>query len=110
MQNDERSLKDIRNAVLTKDPSSDTVKTSDENELRRTLQSLACGKVRVLSKRPKGRDIEDDDSFVFNHDFQHKLMRIKINQVQWKESVKNYIKSVVHWFNCIIINIFSFLV
>ncbi|KAI2798019.1 hypothetical protein RDWZM_000379 [Blomia tropicalis] len=95
MQNDERSLKDIRNAVLTKDPSSDTVKTSDENELRRTLQSLACGKVRVLSKRPKGRDIEDDDSFVFNHDFQHKLMRIKINQVQWKESFEENVATQV---------------
>ncbi|KAK9093469.1 hypothetical protein Syun_028380 [Stephania yunnanensis] len=41
----------------------------EDKELRRTLQSLACGKVRVLQKFPKGRDVEDDDYFVFNDDF-----------------------------------------
>ena len=30
----------------------------EDKELRRTLQSLACGKVRVLVKEPKGRDVE----------------------------------------------------
>lgn len=59
----------------------------EENELRRTLQSLACGKIRVLAKNPKGRDVLDTDSFVFDDKFEHKLFRIKINQVQWKETV-----------------------
>ncbi|KAG4945777.1 hypothetical protein JHK87_041784 [Glycine soja] len=57
-------------------------------ELRRTLQSLACGKVRVLQKLPKGRDVEDDDSFVFNEGFTAPLYRIKVNAIQLKETVE----------------------
>ena len=84
----------------------------DEDELKRTLQSLACGKVRVLRKRPEGRDVELDDVFHVNQKFSHKvcgenvgvhvcdfciltlcgglmqLMRIKINQIQMKETVE----------------------
>lgn len=55
-------------------------------ELRRTLQSLACGKARVLHKAPKGREIEDLDQFSYNSDFKNKLFRIKINQIQMKET------------------------
>eukprot|EP00250_Pteridium_aquilinum_P020559 c24859_g8_i3 orf=217-2634(-) len=60
----------------------------EEKELRRTLQSLACGKVRVLSKEPKGRDVEDDDCFLFNTDFVAPLFRIKVNAIQLKETVE----------------------
>lgn len=60
---------------------------SEDGELRRTLQSLACGKARVLAKNPKGKDIEDGDRFICNDDFKHKLFRIKINQIQMKETV-----------------------
>eukprot|EP00069_Balaena_mysticetus_P008600 bmy_19718T0 len=59
-----------------------------DGELRRTLQSLACGKARVLAKNPKGKDIEDGDKFICNDDFKHKLFRIKINQIQMKETVE----------------------
>jgi len=58
----------------------------EDSELRRTLQSLACGKARVLTKNPKGKDIEDGDKFSFNAEFKHQLYRIKINQVQLKET------------------------
>eukprot|EP00118_Oscarella_pearsei_P010943 m.69945 g.69945 ORF g.69945 m.69945 type:complete len:795 (+) comp35648_c0_seq13:32-2416(+) len=58
----------------------------EESELRRTLQSIACGKARVLQKFPKGKDVEEGDSFRFNREFKHKLFRIKINQVQMKET------------------------
>ncbi|XP_026806064.1 cullin-4B [Rhopalosiphum maidis] len=58
----------------------------EDTELRRTLQSLACGKARVLIKSPKGRDIGDLDQFSVNNDFCNKLYRIKINQVQMKET------------------------
>uniref|UniRef100_A0A8C2WCH1 Cullin 4A n=1 Tax=Cyclopterus lumpus TaxID=8103 RepID=A0A8C2WCH1_CYCLU len=58
----------------------------EEEELRRTLQSLACGKARVLNKNPRGKDVEDGDRFNFNNDFKHKLFRIKINQIQMKET------------------------
>jgi cullin-4 len=60
----------------------------EDKELRRTLQSLACGKVRVLQKMPKGRDVEDDDSFVFNDIFTAPLYRIKVNAIQMKETVE----------------------
>ena len=48
---------------------------------------MACGKARVLAKNPKGKDIEDGDKFICNDDFKHKLFRIKINQIQMKETV-----------------------
>ncbi|GKU92580.1 hypothetical protein SLEP1_g6287 [Rubroshorea leprosula] len=60
----------------------------EDKELRRTLQSLACGKVRVLQKLPKGRDVEDDDSFIFNELFSAPLYRIKVNAIQMKETVE----------------------
>lgn len=50
----------------------------DSEELRRTLQGLACGKIRVLRKEPKGRDVNDEDVFHFNDDFSEKLHRIKV--------------------------------
>ncbi|KAF7228402.1 cullin-4B [Nothobranchius furzeri] len=60
----------------------------EDGELRRTLQSLACGKARVLTKIPKSKDVEDGDKFSCNDDFKHKLFRIKINQIQMKETVE----------------------
>lgn len=49
---------------------------------------MACGKARVLIKSPKGKEVEDGDKFFFNGDFKHKLFRIKINQIQMKETVR----------------------
>ncbi|XP_078265425.1 cullin-4A isoform X2 [Rhinoraja longicauda] len=60
----------------------------EDSELKRTLQSLACGKARVLNKLPKGKEVEDGDKLIFNDDFKHKLFRIKINQIQMKETVE----------------------
>jgi len=72
---DELSLEEIRELTAIED-----------GELRRTLQSLACGKARVLQKTPRGKDINDGDKFVYNKDFTHQLFHIKINQVQLKET------------------------
>lgn len=55
-------------------------------ELKRTLQSLACGKVRVITKEPKSKDIDEGDRFMFNEKFKYNLYKIKINQVQLKET------------------------
>nr|XP_054770971.1 cullin-4A-like [Lytechinus pictus] len=79
-EGDNFSLEDIRQATNIED-----------SELRRTLQSLACGKARVILKQPKGREIEDGDKFAFAKDFKHKLFRIKINQVQMKETVEEQV-------------------
>ncbi|KAK5989153.1 Cullin-4A [Cladobotryum mycophilum] len=55
-------------------------------DLDRTLQSLACGKARVLSKHPKGRDVKPTDTFSFNKLFTDPKYRVKINQIQLKET------------------------
>ena len=58
----------------------------EDGELRRTLQSLACGKARVLQKTPRGREVENNDVFAYDCQFTNKLYRIKINQIQMKET------------------------
>jgi cullin 4 len=55
-------------------------------ELERTLQSLACGKSRVLQKSPKGKDVNTTDTFVFNKTFTDPKYRVKINQIQLRET------------------------
>ncbi|KAI6751088.1 hypothetical protein HG530_014002 [Fusarium avenaceum] len=55
-------------------------------DLDRTLQSLACGKSRVLTKHPKGREVKPTDTFTFNKTFTDPKYRVKINQIQLKET------------------------
>lgn len=59
----------------------------EDDELKRTLQSLACGRERVLLKDPKGKDVNDSDTFKFNSKYTSKLYRVRINAIQMKESV-----------------------
>lgn len=56
------------------------------SELKRTLQSLACGKFRVLNKEPRGRDVAATDKFIFNETFNDRLYRIRISQVVFRET------------------------
>jgi cullin-4 len=55
-------------------------------ELQRTLQSLACAKFRILTKHPKSRDVNPTDTFTVNLNFTDPKYRIKINQIQLKET------------------------
>lgn len=55
-------------------------------EVKRTLQSLACAKFKVLTKSPKGRDVNETDSFTYNEKFTDSRFRVKINQIQLKET------------------------
>jgi cullin-4 len=55
-------------------------------ELQRTLQSLACAKFRILTKYPKGREVNPTDTFTVNMNFTDPKYRIKINQIQLKET------------------------
>ncbi|KAI1287352.1 Cullin-4B [Halotydeus destructor] len=80
--NDELTLEDIKQRTAI-----------EETELARTLQSLACGKARVLTKNPKGRDVEAGDKFLYNSEFKNKLFRIKINQIQMKETVEEQVNT-----------------
>ena len=58
----------------------------EDGECRRTLQSLACSKHRVLTKTPKGRDVADTDVFTVNAAFTERLFRVKINSIQLRET------------------------
>ncbi|BGP14809.1 hypothetical protein JCM10213v2_002764 [Rhodosporidiobolus nylandii] len=53
-------------------------------ELKRVLQTLACAKYKVLTKHPKGREINDSDAFSFNAAFTSPLAKIKIATVAAK--------------------------
>ncbi|KAF2126421.1 Cullin-domain-containing protein [Dothidotthia symphoricarpi CBS 119687] len=55
-------------------------------ELSRTLQSLACAKLRPLTKHPKSREINPTDTFTLNPSFSTPTFRVKINTVQLKET------------------------
>lgn len=52
-----------------------------EQDLKRTLQSLACAKYKILTKEPKSRDVNPGDKFYFNDGFTANLARIKIQTV-----------------------------
>ncbi|KAG6865824.1 hypothetical protein C0991_011443 [Blastosporella zonata] len=58
----------------------------EPKELKRVLQSLACGKKKVLKKIPPGRDVDEDDQFRFNPDFDDPHTRVHINSIQAKVS------------------------
>lgn len=51
------------------------------------LQSLACAKKKVLKKIPPGRDINENDVFIFNADFDDPRSKVHINSIQAKVSV-----------------------
>jgi cullin-4 len=60
----------------------------DEADLKRTLTSLACGKVRPLAKEPAEPVVGPDDAFSVNADFKDKRYRITISSLQVKETAK----------------------
>ncbi|VDK49594.1 unnamed protein product [Anisakis simplex] len=65
----------------------------EKTELDRTLQSLACGKLRVILKTPRGKDIKPLDKFTFNEECNDKLYRIRICQVQMKETTEEHLQT-----------------
>ncbi|KAI7870829.1 Cullin [Spinellus fusiger] len=52
-----------------------------EADVKRTLQSLACAKYKILTKDAKGREINPGDRFYFNSAFTNNLARIKIQSI-----------------------------
>jgi cullin 3 len=53
-------------------------------ELKRTLQSLACAKYKLLNKSVKSREIDETETFSFNGGFTCNLARIKIQTLASK--------------------------
>lgn len=80
--------------LLFNDPTTPTLSFSDlltasglpADQLTRTLQSMACGKHRVLAKLPKSKDVNPTDRFSVNTGFTDLKFRVKINQIQLKET------------------------
>lgn len=60
----------------------------EDKELKRTLQSLACGQIptRVLRKDPQGKDVNEDDEFLVNEALKNERKRIRINMIQLNET------------------------
>lgn len=60
----------------------------EEDNLKRILASLACSKtVNPLLKKPsKSRVVSTTDMFKVNQGLTHKLIRIKVNQIQARET------------------------
>ncbi|KAG1741864.1 Cullin family-domain-containing protein [Suillus paluster] len=68
----------------------------DDAELRRTLQSLACGNKKVLKKRPAGKEVNDNDMFYFNAEFTDPRARVHINSIQAKETAEENQRTQSH--------------
>lgn len=75
----------------------DTIKEQlglkDERELQRTLLSLSVGKARVLTKSVKAPEVTSEDVFGYNAGFSAPLHRIKINNIQLKETSEENAKT-----------------
>lgn len=73
----------------------------DVGDLRRTLQSLACGKKKVLKKIPPGRDVNTEDVFRFNADFEDPRAKVHINSIQAKVTVRLSLITTIPIFMCL---------
>ena len=90
--------------LLFSDPDGQKILTFDEikkateienNELKRTLQSLACAKYKILLKQPKSKDIGQNDKFAFNSKFTANLTRIKIQTVSGRVEANTDVKKTM---------------
>jgi len=50
-------------------------------DLKRVLQSLACGHYKLLVKEPKGKEVADSDKFSFNSKFTNKMIKFKVASI-----------------------------
>ncbi|GBL82607.1 Cullin-4A [Araneus ventricosus] len=57
--------------------------------LKRTLDILACGKMKFLCKSPKCKDIGNKDKFFYNGCYKNKHFKININKLQMNKSQEN---------------------
>ncbi|ORX87608.1 ubiquitin-protein ligase, Cullin 4 [Anaeromyces robustus] len=66
----------------------EAVTQMNTKELKKSLQSLSCGKYKVLIKSTEGKNVIESDSFAFNKDFESASRVLKINSIQAKESLE----------------------
>jgi hypothetical protein len=58
-------------------------------DLTRTLQSLACGKKKVLRKLPPGKVVAETDIFQINSDFTDPRHKVFIPNIAHQETVSS---------------------
>jgi len=58
----------------------------EEKELKRTLQSLACGKLKILETTPQSVEIGAEDSFRVADQLADQRYKIRVNSIQVKET------------------------
>jgi len=67
----------------------------NDNDLTLTLQSLALGKKRVLTKKGSvGRAVEKEDQFTYNAEYTDVKYKVHVNSIQQNESVSVFPLSV----------------
>ena len=59
-----------------------------EEEAKRAMMSMVIGKVRVLTKAPAVKSVKPTDVISYNAEFKSKMARLKINQLQLRETKK----------------------
>ena len=57
----------------------------EEKDLKRTLQSLACAKYKILKKTPMSKEVHSNDVFIVNPDFTNEKNKFKVPMVQAKQ-------------------------
>ncbi|CAO3578616.1 unnamed protein product [Absidia cylindrospora] len=60
----------------------------DDKELKKVMQSLSCGKYKLLIKEPQNNNVSDNDIFEYNADFTASAVRLKINSIQQEQSTE----------------------
>jgi len=60
----------------------------NDPELKRILQSLACGKKKVLRKLPPGKEVADTDVFQVNSDFTDPRHKVFIPNIAHQETLE----------------------
>ena len=60
-----------------------------EIEVKKELTSLACMKYKILLKSTESKTVTYADTFRVNSEFRSKFLRITINSLQIKETVRD---------------------
>ncbi|KAJ2960630.1 hypothetical protein NQZ79_g4083 [Umbelopsis isabellina] len=60
----------------------------EDNELKKTIQSLCFGPHKILLKQPEEQEIQSSDRFVVNDNFEAATYRLKVSSLMAKEPVE----------------------
>ncbi|GAM25543.1 hypothetical protein SAMD00019534_087180 [Acytostelium subglobosum LB1] len=67
--------------------------------IKLNIKPLTSTKTKILLRKAKSKEIDEEDTFHFNNEFTQKLMKIKVNAMQNKETAEEHKKvsdSITH--------------